>query len=198
MNYRYWKPMWRWLRSLSYWYFLIAVVVFGLIFIVADRSNNLTALKLRDQLLASDQAGTNVEDSLYKLRSYTYSHMNTNLASSKQGVYPPIQLKGTYDRLVAKAQQQADTTNAQVAVTAQQVCGSGGNYLICVQNYEASHRITPQLIPDSLYKFDFISPRWSPDLAGWSLLLSVLMLGCFIVRASLELWLRYNLKEQVS
>ena len=34
---------------------------------------------------------------------------------------------------------------------------------------------------EGLYKFDFVSAKWSPDLAGWSLVVAVASLVGFII-----------------
>jgi len=200
INKRHLHHVWRQLRYVSYWYFLIAAVICGLLFVFAYRNNNLTALKLRDQLISADKAGNHVQESLNTLRSYIYGHMNANLAGGPGAIYPPIQLQGTYERAVASAKQKADTANAEVAAKAQSVCnqqfpGASTGYLLCVQTYEADHQVKPQQIPDSLYKFDFAAPRWSPDLAGWMLVLTTLFFIIFLIRLVLEFWLRYNLKQ---
>jgi hypothetical protein len=47
-------------------------------------------------------------------------------------------------------------------------------------------------IPEALYKFAFVSPRWSPDLAGWSMLVSLLSAVAFIVTFTVhQLFKRY-------
>jgi hypothetical protein len=52
----------------------------------------------------------------------------------------------------------------------------------CIQQYVQSHSKTAvtATIPDALYKFSFVSPSWSPDLAGWSLLIALLSWVFFI------------------
>jgi hypothetical protein len=110
--------------------------------------------------------------------------MNTSLTSASNGVYPPIQLKYTYSRLVQSAGSQASSNNNSVYAEAQKACeaqiptGFSGRYrLDCIEQYVEAHGGAPvSSIPDSLYKFDFVSPTWSPDLAGLSLLASLLCL----------------------
>lgn len=191
------------LRRYSYWYFLVGFVLWGAIGIAALRNNNLTALKLRDEVMAVDQANGDVETALRTLRSYVYAHMNTDLASSTS-VYPPIQLKYRYERLVEAAKANAPDQNT-VYADAQAYCEQnfpesfyGAGRLPCIQNYIDTHPVgeakAPN-IPDSLYKFDFASPRWSPDLAGWSLVLCGLFGVLFVVRYGLERWMRATLRN---
>ncbi|GAC1387461.1 MAG: hypothetical protein NVS1B7_1060 [Candidatus Saccharimonadales bacterium] len=200
MNKRHLHHVWRIIRRLSYVYFLVVFIISSVIFIFAYRANNVTAIKLRDQLLSADKQGAQVEESLARLRIFTYGHMNANLVGGSNSIYPPIQLQGTYQRLIASEQKRVNDANAQTSVEAQANCnqqfpGAKTGYLLCVQNYEASHAATAQAIPDGLYKFDFISPRWSPDAAGWSLVVAMLAFTTFIIRLGLDAWLRYILKH---
>jgi hypothetical protein len=177
--------------------------------VFALRNNNLTAVHLRDELLKVDQQNGDTAAALNKLRAYTYSHMHADLANGTS-VYPPIQLKYTYQRLVAAEQARVDAINqtSNLYNDAQNYCEKtqpqsfyGAGRLPCIQNYLDSHHapapVQPKAIPDSLYKFDFASPIWSPDLAGWSLVLFVVFLLLFVTRAALEIWLRYNLKRKL-
>lgn len=190
------------LRPISYWYF-IAVFVFGAFTAAyALRQNNLGALELRDKLTEVDKNGGDVETALRELREYTYSHMNTNLASDT-GIYPPIQLKYHYERLVAAEQERAKSQNSTLYNDAQKHCEAtqpGGFYgatrLGCISKYLDDHgrpEAKPKQIPDSLYKFDFVSPSWSPDLAGWSILIAAFALVLLILRVAAQIWLKHQL-----
>jgi hypothetical protein len=186
------------LRPIRPWYFLVAGAVSGTVSIIALRDNNLHMVKLRTAVYSADQQDKNVQGALNTLQAYVVSHMNTDLSSGNTAVYPPIQLKYTYDRLVQAAGAQASTANLQLYNDAQTYCQaqdptdfSGHNRVPCVQAYVLSHGTqTGQAIPDSLYKFDFISPRWSPDLAGWSLVITALCLLAFALTLITKWWLR--------
>src|SRR5205814_1935226 len=121
---------------------------------------------------------------------YVTSHMNASLSAGPNAPYPPIQLQYTYDRAVQAAGTAVNAANAKIYTDAQHYCeqqipnGFSGRYRItCVQTYVDSHGVKLPTIPDGLYKFDFLSPRWSPDLAGWSLIATVLS-----ATASAVLW----------
>ena len=70
---------------------------------------------------------------------------------------------------------------------------SGRNRVPCVEAYVTSHKVAEQPINPDLYKFDFDSPVWSPDLAGISLVLTGLftLLGGFALL--LQTWLKGRL-----
>jgi hypothetical protein len=202
MNKRYLHHIFVKLRPISYWYFAVLFVISGSVAIYALRQNNLTALRLRDKVLQVDQQNGNVEAALQELREFTYSHMNANLASDT-GIYPPVQLKYTYDRLVAAEQAKVESENKDVYGDAQAHCEStspqgfsGSNRIACIQQYVDQHAgpaAEPRPIPDALYKFDFVAPSWSPDVAGWALLVAMVAFLLLITRLAAQWWLRSQL-----
>jgi hypothetical protein len=188
------------LRKVSPWYFVIAIAISSVISVVSLRQNNIQALDLRDKVLQVDKDNGDVESSLRDLREYVYGHMNTQLASPG-GAYPPVQLKYRYDRLVA-AQKAQQPSNATLATEAQNYCeaqiptGRSLTRIDCIQNYILTHgTASTQTIPDSLYKFDFVPPLWSPDLAGFSLLVSGVLLMALIARTLFVQWLKFRLRQ---
>ncbi len=191
------------LRILSPWYFLVMAVIFGSVSALALRQNNLQMIKLRDKVFAADKSGGDIEGTLRDLREFVYSHMNTDL-SSGTGVKPPIQLKYSYDRLTKAEHDRVDSYNAKIYTSAQHYCEQfishvvfGGASINCIKNYVSSHDIKASPVPDDLYKFDFVSPAWTPDLAGLTLLAAVLSFILFVLRFGLELWLKHELHDQM-
>lgn len=166
---------------------------------LALRSNNQHMVKLRDAVYVADKGSGDITKALNELRTYVYAHMNTSLSSGSDSVYPPIQLKYTYDRLVQAESAKVASQNTQVYTDAQHYCEqlypgsfSGGPRVPCITQYVSDHGLKTAPIPDALYKFDFVSPRWSPDLAGWSMLLtalSLLLAGLLFVT---QRWFKHN------
>jgi len=158
-------------------YLFAAAGVSCVVCIAALRNNNLHMVQLRSAVYAADKSDGDISGALTNLQHYVTSHMNTDLTPGGNTVYPPIQLKYTYERLQASAAA-ASTGNEQTYSDAQAYCEqqdstdfSGRNRVPCIQEYVKSHGgAVPDAIPDSLYKFDFVSPIWSPDLAGWTLI----------------------------
>lgn len=186
---KYYHHLWTKLRNVKPWYFFAAFLVFASISAFALRSNNLHMAALRDKVYVADKDNGDVETALQNLRAYVGTHMNTSLSAGSDSVYPPIQLKYTYQRLVEKAGSKTAAENADLYAAAQKYCeqqiptGFSGRYrLDCIQQYITSHGSAAVNIPDSLYKFDFASPVWSPDLAGWSMIFAILSLlaGIFL------------------
>lgn len=195
---------WRWWQRFPPRLFLLATLVMAAVFIFAYRQNNLTALRLRDQVLEADRQDGDVESALRRLRQFTYQHMNAELTGGSGGAYPPIQLKYRYERLVAAEQRRA-SAGTDLYRQAQQYCEQtepqsfyGAGRLPCIQNYLDSRgqpQNQPRPIPDYLYKFSFASPAWSPDLAGYSLLAAVAMGLLFLARLALAIWFKRALEH---
>src|SRR5665213_911629 len=92
------------LSKISYRVFLVLFIISAAVTVGALRHNNTTMIALRGDLYVADKDNGNVNLALNKLRTYVYGHMNTNLASGGDTIYPPIQLKYTYQRLQSAEQ----------------------------------------------------------------------------------------------
>lgn len=190
------------IRGLSYWYFLAGFILFGSIFVYQYRQNNIRMIELRDAVFRADETNTDLEKSLRELRSFVYGHMNTNLTSSSTAIKPPIQLKYEYERLVAAERSRVEQATAKLRADATAICeqrfpttANVTGREPCIQGILEEQGAVAQPIPKELYQFDFLSPRWSPDLAGWSLVLTIFFGLLFITRYSLELWLRKQFSQ---
>lgn len=196
---KHFHSIWSKIEHLSPWYLLIAALVSGFICVLALRQNNLNMVKLREEVFTVDKENGDVESALRDLRKYVYSHMNTDL-SSGNGIKPPIQLKYRYNRLLAKEKSRVKNSTDQVYTAAQKYCEnlypdsfSGGPRVPCIKKYVSTRTVKAQSIPDSLYKFDFVSPAWSPDLAGFSLITTIILFVLFLLRYGLEKWVKHDL-----
>jgi hypothetical protein len=174
--------LWTIIRPVKIWYLLIPFVVSAGMTAAALRQNNLTMVQLRAEVYRADALNGDVEGALQRLRAYVHGHMNTDLSSGANAVYPPIQLKYTYQRLKQAEQERIKQAGSQVYTDAQVHCErlhpsgfSGSSRIPCIEEYVDEHKVTEKMIPDAMYKFDFVSPTWSPDLAGFSLLVSSLL-----------------------
>lgn len=175
-------------------YLLAATAVCGVVSLGALRANYQHMTELREAVYTADREGGDVQGALQELQAYVTTHMNTDLSSGANAVHPPIQLKHTYERLVRDQGDKLASANGQLYTAAQAHCEaqnpndfSGRNRVPCIEQYireRGGQQAEP--IRDDLYKFDFASPRWSPDLAGWSLvatiLLALLTVASFITR----------------
>lgn len=175
-----------WKISAKTWLYLF--IVTAIICILALRHNNQTMVKLRDDVYAADKNGGDVNTALNKLKNYIFAHMNTSLDSGSN-IKPPIQLKYTYQRLYDARYNDLQASNQKIYEAGKKACpGLANGYdpdrLACIENYAVNHGVRGANIniPAGLYEFDFVSPTWSPDLAGWTLVLSVIFLSLFLAR----------------
>lgn len=192
------------LRSFKTVYLVVAIVIFLGISLYSLRQNNLTALRLRDKVLKVDEQNGDVEAALKELRQYVYAHMNTDLASGPSAIRPPIQLKYRYERLVAAEKDKVSKQNEKIYTDAQADCEakfpkglSGSGRIPCIQDYVSKHGVAEQPIEDSLYKFDFVSPAWSLDVAGISLVITIFLVILLTVRIILNYWLRHQMNDHL-
>lgn len=193
MNKRSYKSKHHKFSDIKPLYFLILALVSGVICVVALRSNNQQMNVLREQVYSADKNNGDVKTALQDLQSYVTTHMNTNL-STGTSVYPPIQLKYTYERL-QQAQNAQLGAGSDIYTQAQKYCEaqnsvdfSGRNRVPCIEQYVSAHKSgQPQNIPEDLYKFSFTTPLWSPDLAGFSLVVTIIF-GLLFVLSLLVRW----------
>ncbi len=179
------------LAEISVRAWLVLFLISSLVCIVALRHNNQQMVKLRDAVYAADKNGGDVNAALNNLSHYVYAHMNTNLSDGTSGIYPPIQLQYTYQRLLQAQAGKLQEDNQKVYSAAQNYCRSIGqsvwglSTITCIQNFVVNHGVKSTAnvnIPQGLYEFNFASPAWSPDLAGWSLLVSFISLVALLAK----------------
>ncbi len=163
---------------------LLIAVASSLFFL---RQNNLNMVRLRNEVIAADEAGQGVAAALETLNRHVFQHMNT-------AIVRPIELVNTYNRQAeAVIRQTVVIPNRDLYAEAAQACASQGSLFSatrtqCVTNYiegnSAGFGDLPKInLPDkSRFIYNFASPRWTPDLAGFSLLAAALLLIWILAR----------------
>jgi len=196
--------LWHHFRKLSLAGLVVALVASGAISIYALRANNLKMLELKQAVLTADQQDLNIETALNNLRQFVYSHMNTNLRTGSNSDELPIQLVNKFNRDVATARAQlaAKGGSDQIYKDAQNKCEQLSLAIParaqCIEDYVTAHGSDiPQLNlpPKEAYTFDFASPIWSPDLAGWSLVITAILGLLLIARLLASLFIKGYLKK---
>jgi len=192
------------LKHIKVRYFLIIAILFFIVSIFALRNNNETMISLRNQLYAADKSGQNVQQALDRLQAYVMSNMNTNLSSGDDSVYPPIQLKYSYERAVEAQSKELAKANVGLYTRAEDYCQTiipegtvdflGGPRVPCIEHYVMQHgeQVTP--VSPSLYEFDFVTPIWSPDLAGISMLVGGLFTLIALIIFIAKSWVKYLIR----
>lgn len=149
-------------------------------------------IRLREAVFVADEKGEGVEEALNDLRSYVYGHMNTDLNSGPTSIKPPIQLKYTYERLTKAEEERVAQKNQEVTAQATTICevrhpaGQIQQRARCVQEYITNNavQVSGEKVPKELYQFDFASPKWSPDFAGFSIVITVLLFMLLVARVA--------------
>lgn len=178
---------WRQLQRIKLWVLIALLIFFGISSALLLRHNNLQMVERRRAVLTADEQNGNIDKALKDLRAYMAGHMNTRMGE-------PIQLKYSYERAVKKQVDQAASsgkpTDAAAYQRAQAECKTGNTvtYAQCVidktsQVAPGSDPIT-QINPPAveLFSYQFYSPAWSPDAAGFVTLGFFLTLLVLVLR----------------
>lgn len=191
------------LQRIKTWQLIILFILAVFIAATFLRLNNIGMKERRDAVLSADSSGdeTALQSRMYDLQRYVVAHMN-----SDTGVF---YLEGEYkresQRRVAEAENYADP-NGNVFVKAEAVCKPqftawSEAYVQCFADQLAKYPASPNPVenvtfPDaSLYRYDFESPLWSSDFAGWTVLVCAAILLMIILRLVGMVILRLLLKR---
>lgn len=162
------------------------------------RLNNIGMIQRRDAVLSADEKAGNGEvtkERLYALQRYASAHMNADT-----GV---VYLQGSFDRDWEKIKKKAEKQNNQGGANIyekieREVCGPMARangwrwpdprYISCqrkeLEKYPGGNTLVNQVDPPDkeLYRHSFVSPTWSPDFAGFSVLVTLLVALAIILR----------------
>lgn len=172
------------------WQLLIVLILAGFIAATFLRLNNIGMIQRRDAVLAADKAGDQqvIQSRLYDLQRYAASHMNSETG--------PFYLEQQYRRdaqSLVDAAKNDDNPNGNINVKAEAVCKPQYSvwspaYVQCFTDELAKYPPSPdpaqnvKLPSTSLYRYDFADPMWSPDFAGLSVLVCVVILLMIVAR----------------
>lgn len=179
------------LQRVKTWQLFILLILAGFVAASFLRLNNIGMVERRAAVIAADKKGdeSNTIQKLYDLQQYVSSHMNTDLG---KGVY----LESSYQRDSQAALDAASgdqNPNGNIYKKAQDVCAPRFShystaYLQCTTGELAKYPAANNLINSvnlpsaSAYLHDYASPVWSPDFAGWSLVICALLVLLIIIR----------------
>jgi len=191
------------LQRVKTWQLVIIFILACFVSATFLRLNNIGMVERRSAVYVADNVGDNkiTQNRLYDLQRYISAHMNTDIG---KGVFLVSTYNRDYQELISKASNDVNP-NGNIYKKAQEVCAPqfksySSAYLQCSLNelakYPASSGLvdTVKLSPDA-YVHSFISPVWSPDFAGWSLLVCVVILIMIIARATGVIILRFLLRK---
>lgn len=178
------------LQHLKTWQLVVLLLLTGFVAATFLRLNNIGMAQRREAVLHADASGDQVaiKSRLFDLQRYVTSHMNTDMGS--------IYLENQYKR---DSQQALDTAsgvtnpNGNIYRKAQEVCAPKFTsytqaYLQCTVDYLAQYAPATSDTPSvklpkaDAYRFSYVSPLWSPDFAGFSTLICLLILVMIFAR----------------
>ncbi len=180
------------LQRIKTWQLVIVLLLIGLISATLLRLNNIGMIERRTAVKQADERGDEaaLANNLYALQRWSAGHMN----AESDAFY----LEHSYQRDVKKATQKNNTSSdvtARIVNEADTICkGRFGNvyssaYVLCFSEEQARliakypHVDVSVKLPNpELYRHEFSSPAWSPDFAGWSLLLCGVIILIIIFR----------------
>jgi hypothetical protein len=187
------------LRQLQVKHLAILLIVLIVLSVFFLRQNNLHMIELRNLVAQADEQNRDIPKAVTDLRNYIASHMNTGMGD--RGIYLEHSYRRAYEAAVSRATS-GSTAGATIYRQADQDCQSAfpkasafSAYVQCMTDKVAATGIAggPVTPPSSdLYRFNFISPAWSPDVAGFTLLAAVLLAVLLMGRMVL-IWTVYGL-----
>ena len=196
------------IQAIKTWQLVVLLVLSLFVSATLLRMNNTSMIQRRDAIEGADKSGDTQETAsrLYDLQRFSATHMNADTGA--------LYLQAQYDRDVKKAVSRASGGgNAQDSpqARADAVCNPNlqiHGYSLAYQNCmleelsKEGQVVDPSTIKlpnPALYRYAFTSPMWSPDFAGWSVLLSLLIavaiVSRFIVWAVLKILLRQRYRR---
>lgn len=194
------------LRHIKVWQLIIVLLIAGIASAELLRQNNLGMIERRNTVKVADEQGDDAKTqaALVELQRFVSSHMNTNMGD--RGIY----LEKTYQRAYERAVQDSlkdDSASRNLYDQADRECHAVFNrtssfpaYTQCVAEKLAGQAGNDPLqnakVPSvDLYRYNFVSPAWSPDLAGLTVALTVLI-ALLIAGRIILYWVLYFLLKQ--
>lgn len=209
MNKRSLRHFLSWLKHIKTWQLVIMLMIGVVLSASFLRLNNLEMDRLRSEVVEADKQGDTalIQQRMIRLQNFVSGHMNTSLG---KGFY--LEHKYNRDREAAlKAAENTTNPNASVYQQASVECRArwqGGvssfrnDYVTCVQERVKALGVaedpasTLKLPKAESYHYNFISPAWSPDPAGFSVLVCVVITSVIILRLLSIVLLRLLLKHR--
>lgn len=179
------------LQRVKTWQLVILLLLVGFLTATFLRLNNIGMLQRREAVLSADETGDKqaTVSRLYDLQRFVSAHMNTDMG---KGLY----LETSYKRDVQKAYDKVSVDsnpNGNIYKKAQEVCAPkftrwSQAYVQCTSSELAKYPAASNLVTDvqlpraDSYLHVFASPLWSPDFAGWSVLICIALILMIVVR----------------
>jgi hypothetical protein len=166
---------------------------------LALRNNNLKMLVLWQAVKDADERAGDTTQPLAELQKFVTGHMNTQLP--RLGKELELPLKNTYNaRVKAEADRlsQVRVLQGQEATAYCEQNVVGGFLSVraqCVADYTAARPLVEKTINPDLYKYSFASPSWSPDFAGFGIIVSVVLVVALVLNIMSRVIARFVMQD---
>lgn len=185
------------IQKVKIWQLVILLILMAFLAATFLRLNNIGMIERREAVISADEEGDDevTANRLYDLQRYVTSHMNTDMG---KGVY----LEASYKRDAQEAYNSA-SSESNVYKKAQDICEPRYSswsyaYLQCtleeLEKYPSAQ--TVKLPVSDNYLHVFVSPLWSPDFAGFSVLICVVIFIMILLRATTVIILKILIKSR--
>lgn len=192
------------LEHIKTWQLLLLLVIFLFVSATFLRLNKVGVNARMQAVVSADEAGNSesIQERLFDLQRYAAAHMN----AQPEDIYLTKQYERDVQFAVEEAREASDTRNT-IFKQADDTCrpqytGYTQAYVQCVAAEQAKFPASDdpagsvKLPNPAGYRHSFTSPLWSPDFAGWSVLVSIGILLLIITRLITNLLLRVILKRK--
>lgn len=189
------------LSQIKTWQLVILLIMSGFISATFLRLNNVGMVERRESVENADKAGdiVNLQQRLYDLQRYVSTHMNADPGK----IALDHTYKQMYDRKLKEFEEEIkNQSNNDTVSKVRAVCDAraqqGGygrfttqadpRYINCINEewakYPAAKVTNLQFEAPSTepYYHTFVSPIWSADYAGWSLLVTIFIAMIIVMR----------------
>lgn len=189
------------LSQIKTWQLVILLIMSGFISATFLRLNNVGMVERRESVENADKAGdiVNLQQRLYDLQRYVSTHMNADPGK----IALDHTYKQMYDRKLKEFEEEIkNQSNNDTVSKVRAVCDArarqGGygrattqadpRYVSCIneewEKYPAAKVANLQFEAPSTepYYHTFVSPIWSADYAGWSLLVTIFITMIIVMR----------------
>ena len=209
------------IQSLKNWQLFILLILVIFVNLTALRLNNVGMIRRREAVETADKSG-DVEatrKATIELANYVYAHMNSGgifysdeTHWFKMNREVKIVWANIYESDMRKAEQvareaESNNPNGNIFKKAEEACrprfrgGYSLAYQQCIldeQNkYPASSQgqVKAEYPNISEYTYSFVAPIWSPDLAGWTTLVAIILIFMIIIKMITTIILKLILKK---
>jgi hypothetical protein len=179
------------LQNIKIWQLVLLLILASFVAMTFLRLNNVGMIERRAAVIAADEAGDQavIQDRLYDLQRYVAQHMNTDMG--EKGVPLEQSFLRDYEARLEQASGQQNA-NGDIFKISNEICRARVSRSLTAHKdcmttelakYPAGNDLVYEItLPSEPYYHSFASPLWSPDFAGWSVVVVVIIILMIIVR----------------